>query len=44
MDTTADALPPEMVKTYWGFGHGGHYAGDGHYGYVDHQQDRKASG
>jgi hypothetical protein len=24
-----------------GFGHGGYYAGDGRYGYVDHLQDRR---
>jgi hypothetical protein len=27
-----------------GFGHGGYYAGDGSYGHIGHQQDRKASG
>jgi hypothetical protein len=27
-----------------GFGHGGYYTGDGCYGYVGHQQDRRASG
>jgi hypothetical protein len=36
MDTTADALPPKMVRTYWCFGHGGYYAGDGRYRYVGH--------
>jgi hypothetical protein len=27
-----------------GFGYGGYYARDGHYGHVGHQQDRRASG
>jgi hypothetical protein len=27
-----------------GFGHEGHYAGDGRYVYVSHQQDRRALG
>jgi hypothetical protein len=27
-----------------GFGHGGYYAGDGHYGYVGHQQVKRTSG
>jgi hypothetical protein len=26
-----------------GFGHGGYYAGDGHYGHVSYQQDRRAT-
>jgi hypothetical protein len=39
--------PPMHFHPGWwepaeGFGHGGYYAEDGHYGSVDHQQDRRA--
>jgi hypothetical protein len=27
-----------------GFSHGGYYVGDGYYGYIGHQQNRRASG
>jgi hypothetical protein len=37
MGSTADALPPEMVRLAEGFGYGGFYVGDGHYGHIDHQ-------
>jgi hypothetical protein len=35
---------PEWSGPTQGFGHGGYYAEDGHYRYVGHQQDRRASG
>jgi hypothetical protein len=34
---------PRWSEPTEGFGHGGYYIGDGHYGYVSHQQDRRAS-
>jgi hypothetical protein len=42
------APPPMHFDPGWsgpidGFGHGGYYVGDDHYGYVSHQQDRRAS-
>jgi hypothetical protein len=41
--------PPIHFHPGWsrlaeGFGHGGYYAGDGRYRYVDRQQDRSVSG
>jgi hypothetical protein len=44
MDTTTDALPPKMVRTCSGFGHGGFSVEDDRYRHVSHQQDRRASG
>jgi hypothetical protein len=40
------ALPPMHFHPGWlgpseGFGHGGYYAGDGHYGSISHQQSRR---
>jgi hypothetical protein len=34
-------LQPRWSGPTDGFGHGGYYAGDGRYGYVDHLQDRR---
>jgi hypothetical protein len=44
VDTTTDALPPRMVRTYSGFWPRRFYAGDAHYRHVGYQQDRRASG
>jgi hypothetical protein len=37
-------LHPGWLGSTEGFGHRGYYAGDNCYGYVGHQQDRRASG
>jgi hypothetical protein len=35
---------PRRSGSTKGFGHGGYCIGDGRYGYVSHQQDRKTLG
>jgi hypothetical protein len=34
MDSTADAIPPGMVRTFRRFGHGGYYTKDDLYGNI----------